>query len=131
MQPEGCNEEEILDFAQYFHNTALSEDASDLATYIEPKSSMNNTDLSHVTINSNLSQISYGTFKGTQVGDANVALTDISTNYISLTLGYTLSLDNKGKTEYYTCSEDYRIRYTSLLIVRGYYDKAFHCLILF
>jgi len=39
MQPEGCNEEEILDFAQYFHNTALSEDTTDLATYIEPKSS--------------------------------------------------------------------------------------------
>ncbi len=124
MQPEGCNEEEILDFAQYFHNTALSEDAADLATYIEPKSSMNNTDLSHVTINSNLSQISYGTFKGKQVGDTNVALTDISNNYISLTLGYTLSLDNKGKTEYYTCSEDYRIRYTSDRIYLLAYDRT-------
>ncbi|MBR5636038.1 MAG: hypothetical protein IKW81_03795, partial [Pseudobutyrivibrio sp.] len=124
MQPEGCNEEEILDFAQYFHNTALSEDATDLATYIEPKSSMNNQDLSHVTINSNLSQVNYGTFKGTQVGDTNVTLTDISTNYISLTLGYTLSLENGKKSEYYTCSEDYRIRYTADRIYLLAYDRS-------
>ena len=54
MQPEDCNEEEILDFAQYFHNTALSADATDLATYIEPSSAASD-DLNHVTINSNLS----------------------------------------------------------------------------
>ena len=124
MQPQGCNEDEILDFAQYFHHTALSEDATDLATYIEPKSSMNNQDLSHVTINSNLSQISYGTFKASQVGETNVALTDISTNYISLSLGYTLSLDNNGKDEYYTCMEDYRIRYTADRIYLLAYDRT-------
>ncbi|QFJ55049.1 hypothetical protein [Pseudobutyrivibrio xylanivorans] len=124
MQPEGCNEEEIIDFAQYFHNTALSEDATDLATYIEPKSSGNNQDLSHVTINSNLSQINYGTFKGKQLGNTNISLTDISTNYISLTLNYMLNLDNNGKSEYYTCSEDYRIRYTSDRIYLLAYDRT-------
>ena len=123
MQPDGCHEEEILDFAQYFHNTALSEDATDLATYIEPKSS-ESTDLSHVTINSNLSQISYGTFDGTQVGDTRVALTDISTNYINLTLSYLLSRDNIGKTEYYTCAESYRIRFTSDRIYLLSYDRT-------
>ena len=97
MQPDGCHEEEVLDFAQYFHNTALSEDASDLATYIEPTPYANNNDLSHVNINSNLSQINYGTFDGQQVNNEQVALTDISTNYISLTLTYLLSRDNNGK----------------------------------
>ncbi len=124
MQPEGCNEEEIIDFAQYFHNTALSEDATDLATYIEPDAYASNTDLSHVTINSNLSQISYGTFDGTQVGDTNIVITDISTNYISLTLNYLLSLDYNDNTEYYTCSEDYRIRYTSDRIYLLSYDRT-------
>lgn len=123
MQPDGCHEEEILDFAQYFHNTALSDDTTDLATYIEPKSTESN-DLSHVDINSNLSQVSYGNFDGTQVGDCNVALTDISTNYISLTLSYLLSRDNFGKTEYYTCSEDYRIRYTADRIYLLSYDRT-------
>ena len=124
MQPQGCNEEEILDFAQYFHHTALSEDASDLSTYIEPKPSMANQDLSHVTINSNLSQISYGSFKAKQVGETNVALTDISSSYISLTLGYTLNLDNNGKQEYYTCTEDYRIRYTADRLYLLAYDRT-------
>ncbi len=124
MQPKDCNELEILDFANYFHNTALSEDATDLATYIEPKSSSDNQDLSHVTINSPLSQISYGSFKGTQVGETNVALTDITSNYISLTLDYTLSADIDGETEYYTCAEDYRIRYTSDRIYLLAYDRT-------
>ena len=123
MQPDGCHEEEILDFAQYFHNTALSEDTTDLATYIEPKSS-ESTDLSHVTINSNLSQISYGSFDGTQIGDIRVALTDISTNYINLTLFYLLSRDNMGKTEYYTCAESFRIRFTSDRIYLLSYDRT-------
>ncbi len=124
MQPEGCHEEEILDFAQYFHNTALSEDPSDLATYIEPKSGVNNSDLNHVTINSNLSQVAYGSFDGTQIGDTQVALTDISTNYISLTLNYELSRQANSKTEYYTCVEDYRIRYTADRIYLLSYDRT-------
>ena len=123
MQPDGCHEEEILDFAQYFHNTALSEDATDLATYIEPKSS-ENVDLSHVTINSNLSQIAYGSFDGVQVGETKVALTDINTNYINLNLYYLMSRDNKDKTEYYTCVENFRIRYTSDRIYLLAYDRT-------
>ena len=123
MQPDGCNEEEILDFAQFFHNTALSEDATDLAAYIEPNMSEND-DLSHVTINSNLSAISYGTFDGTQVGEAKVALTDINSNYISLSLSYLLNRENMDKTEYYTCVEDFRIRYTSDRIYLLSYDRT-------
>lgn len=124
MQTEGCNEMEILDFAQYFHNTALSEDATDLATYIEPKATGNEQDLGHVNINSSLSQISYGKFNATQVGTTNVAMTDITSNYISLTLLYTLSMENGKHTEYYTCSEDFRIRYTSDRIYLLAYDRT-------
>jgi hypothetical protein len=124
MQPEGCHEEEVLDFAQYFHNTALSEDPSDLATYIEPKASASSSDLSHVNINSNLAQVSYGTFDGTQVGNTQVALTDISTNYISLTFNYELVRKNDNKDEYYTCVEDFRIRYTADRIYLLAYDRT-------
>ena len=123
MQPEDCNEEEILDFAQYFHNTALSADATDLATYIEPSSAASD-DLNHVTINSNLSQISYGAFDGVQSGYLNTALTDITSNYISLTFTYTLTRDNNGKSEYYTCAEDFRIRYTTDRIYLLAYDRT-------
>ncbi len=123
MEPENCNEREILDFAQYFHNTALSEDATDLATYIEPKSSDNDHDLSHVNINSTLSQISYGKMHATQVGTTNVAMTDITSNYISLTLLYTLSMEADDHTEYYTCTEDFRIRYTADRIYLLSYDR--------
>ena len=124
METDGCNEREILDFAQYFHNTALSEDASDLATYIEPKTSNNDQDLGHVDINSSLSQVSYGKLKATQVGTTNVAMTDITSNYISLTLLYTLRMDGDDHTEYYTASEDFRIRYTADRIYLLAYDRT-------
>ncbi|WP_406544587.1 hypothetical protein [Pseudobutyrivibrio sp.] len=124
MQPEGCNEEEILDFAQYFHKTALSDDAGDLATYIEPDPYTTSEDLSHVTINSSLSQVAYGTFDGKQVGDVRVSLTDISTNYITLTFNYLLTRKNDDKSEYYTCSEDFRIRYTADRIYLLAYDRT-------
>ncbi len=122
MQPENCHEEEILDFAQFFHNTALSDDTTDLATYIEPNANTS-TDLSHVDIHSNLAQVSYGTFDGTQVGDTKVALTDINTNYISLSLSYLLGRENGKKTEYYTAKENFRIRYTSDRIYLLSYDR--------
>ena len=124
MQPEGCNEEDILDFAQYFHKTALSDDAGDLATYIEPDPYTTSEDLSHVTINSSLSQVAYGTFDGEQVGDVRVSLTDISTNYITLTFNYLLTRKNDDKSEYYTCSEDFRIRYTTDRIYLLAYDRT-------
>lgn len=124
MQPEGCNEEDILDFAQYFHKTALSDDAGDLATYIEPDPYTTSEDLSHVTINSSLSQVAYGTFDGEQVGDVRVSLTDISTNYITLTFNYLLTRKNDDKSEYYTCSEDFRIRYTADRIYLLAYDRT-------
>ncbi|WP_294239022.1 hypothetical protein [Pseudobutyrivibrio sp.] len=124
MQPEGCNEEDILDFAQYFHKTALSDDAGDLATYIEPDPYTTSEDLSHVTINSSLSQVAYGTFDGKQVGDVRVSLTDISTNYITLTFNYLLTRKNDDKSEYYTCSEDFRIRYTADRIYLLAYDRT-------
>lgn len=124
MQPEGCNEEDILDFAQYFHKTALSDDAGELATYIEPDPYTTSEDLSHVTINSSLSQVAYGTFDGEQVGDVRVSLTDISTNYITLTFNYLLTRKNDDKSEYYTCSEDFRIRYTADRIYLLAYDRT-------
>ncbi|MBP5595645.1 MAG: hypothetical protein J6Y02_09710 [Pseudobutyrivibrio sp.] len=124
MQPEGCNEKEILDFAQFFHNTALSDDASHLATYIEPDAYTNSQDLSHVTINSSLSQVAYGTFNGKQVGNVRVSLTDISTNYITLTFNYELTSKNGEKSEYYTCTEDFRIRYTADRLYLLAYDRT-------
>ncbi len=127
MQPDGCNEGEILDFAQYFHTNALSGDAKaleELATFIEPDPYSTNTDLNHVTINSSLTNIGYGNFNGKQIGDCNVALTDITTNYTSLTLTYELALDRDGRQEYYLCSEDFRIRSGAERIYLLSYDRT-------
>ncbi len=114
MQPEECHEAEILDFAQMIHEKTLTTDPSDkeseLSTYIEPDPYNTDTNLNHVTINSSFGQFVYGTFDGTQVGATNVALTDITPNYTSLTFTYELTRDNEGRKEYYLCTEDFRVR---------------------
>ncbi|MCR5416124.1 MAG: hypothetical protein K6E79_04950 [Pseudobutyrivibrio sp.] len=124
MQTENCHEKEILDFAQYFHDTALSANYSELASYIEPDGSMDDSDLSHVTINSSLSQVGYGSFDGIQTGTPRVSFTDITTNYVSLTIDYELTRGSDSKTEYYLCSEDFRIRYTADRIYLLSYDRS-------
>ncbi|MCR4693736.1 MAG: hypothetical protein K5773_00235 [Pseudobutyrivibrio sp.] len=123
MQSEGYHEKEILDFARYFHNTALSADPGPLATYIEP-SGNSSYDLSHVTINSSLDQISYGTFDGSATGSCYVSMTDISSNYISLTFSYMLSRQVNDTSEYYQCFESFRIRYTSDRLYLLNYDRT-------
>ena len=112
MQTDSCHESEIVDFALNFHEVALSDNADSLSTYIEPSSYESNDSLYNVNIKSSLSQINYGTFDGSQVGDTYVTLTDISTNYVTLTLTYQLESNESGSTDFYNCQEDFRVRYT-------------------
>lgn len=124
MQSVDCHEQEIVDFAQFFHETALSDDASELATYIEPSSYVDNDNLNHVTIESNLTQINYGSFDGAQVGDSRLTITDISSNYISLTINYEMAREEGKTDEYYSCIEEYRIRYTADRMYLLAYDRT-------
>jgi len=113
MQTEDCHEKEIIDFAQNFHNIALSDDPSTLSTFMEPSNYVDNDSLYNVSIESSLTQVNYGSFNGSQIGDTYVTLTDISTNYITLSLTYQMNSQNGKLTEYFNCSEDFRIRYTA------------------
>ncbi len=124
METEGCYEDEIIDFAQQFHDKALRKEGDGLATYVESKSGSDKNELGHVTINSSLSQITYGSFAGSQVATPLISLTDISTNYISLTFSYELSSTSGKNTEYYLCKEDFRIRYTDQRIYLLSYDRS-------
>ena len=124
MQPDGCYEQELVDFVYNFHDVALSDDPSELATYIEPSSSADNETLYHVDINSSLSQINYGTFDGEQVGDTYITISDISSNSISMTLSYEMTRGSGKSTEYYSCSENFRVRYTSDRIYLLAYDRT-------
>lgn len=124
METEGCYEDRIIDFAQDFHDKALNKELEGLATYVESKSGGDKNELGHVTINSSLSQITYGSFTGVEVADPLVSLTDISTNYVSLSFAYELSSISGQNTDYYLCKEDFRIRYTDQRMYLLSYDRS-------
>ena len=112
MRTEDCHEKEIVQFATDFHNTALSDNADELSTFIEPKAYAKSDSLYKVNINSPLSMINYGKFNGKQEGPAYITLTDIGANYISLTMTYFMKSGDNRKPTYYDCQENFRVRYT-------------------
>lgn len=112
MMPENCHEQECVDFATYFHNTAMSDDLSSLATYIEPDPYTDNETLYKVDITSNLNQIGYGNFDGSQAGDAEITISDINTSYMSLTMYYQMVRGSGKRQEYFNVSEYFRVKYT-------------------
>ena len=57
MLPDDCHEKECLDFAAYFHETALSGNYSELNTYLETDTNTDMDTLSQVTIHSSIQQV--------------------------------------------------------------------------
>lgn len=105
--PNDYHEKDCLEFAKYFHDTALTENYTTLATYIEPNTS--NTDLSHVTINSPLNDIGWQGFSGEADTEPVFSYKEINTSYSSIGVSFRMK-DNSDS--YYNVYEYYRIRYS-------------------
>ncbi len=107
------NLSDCLDFAMYFHDTALSDDYAELATYLEPSDYVDKDTLANVTIESSLDQVGWGSFEGTQMGDVVMQVSDIGDDYVALTLFYKMQETNGSLTYYYTVEEYFKLRYSS------------------
>lgn len=116
--PQNYHESECLAFAKYFHETALAENFADLATYVEPDGS--SSDLSHVTINSDLNLIGWQGFSGKSVGDPVYSYKEINTSYSSIGINFRMQ-DSEGS--YYNVYEYYRIRYSPDRMYLLSYDR--------
>lgn len=116
--PQDYHENECLEFAKYFHNTSLAENYADLATYIEPDGS--SSDLSHVTINSNLNLVGWQGFSGSSAGDPVYSYKEINTSYSSIGINFRMQ-DSEGS--YYNVYEYYRIRYSPDRMYLLSYDR--------
>lgn len=115
MESANCYVKECMDFAMNFHNATLSKDtASTLATYVEPNSSADNSNLNKVTINSTLNQISWANFVGNPQSEATISVKEINASYNVIVLNYVMtSAGTDGELEYYNVEEYYRVRYTN------------------
>lgn len=109
LLPENANEKECLDFARYFHDTSLTEQYIDLATYIEPKEQAPKG-FSNVTIHSKLNQIGWKGFAGSVVAEPVISFKEINESYCTLQMLYQMRKETGGDERIYNVVETIRTR---------------------
>ena len=110
MQTGNEHIEDCLEFAKFFHETAISGDASALSQYLEPEAGTDEDTLSVVTIHSSLSQVSWKAFEGELAGEPVVRFSEIGDDYAAIIYDYQRYDEQKNL---YNVNEYFKVRYTS------------------
>ncbi len=109
IYPSNDYTQELLDFAEYFHSTAMSDNYEELSTYMETSEFADTDTLADVSIESSLDQVGWVGFDGSIVGEPLISITDINDDYESITYTYLMT----DGTSYYNVEEYFKLRYTS------------------
>ena len=120
------NVSEYASFVEYFAQASMDKEASDaLATYLEPDNNGAATNYSGITLNSTLSEISWGTLKPELYREGVPVINDINETTASITLEYQISSQNdQGQLEIYDVKEFYRMRYDSRVFLLDFQRSA-------
>lgn len=115
MEETVCHTKECVDFAMSFHEKTFDPDkARELATYLEPNASGDNSTLHKVDIHSSLKQVAWADFKGERLTTPVPSVKEANDSYTVVILDYLVaSIGINGEMEYYNVEEYYRVRYTS------------------
>lgn len=103
-----------VDFALDFHEKTFDPERNqELAAYLEPNASGDNTTLHKVDIHSTLKQVCWADFKGKRLTTPVPSVKEINDSYNIIVLDYLVeSAGVNGELEYYNVEEYYRVRYT-------------------
>lgn len=106
---------DCVDFSMDFHEKTFDKDRfSELATYLEPNASGDNSTLHKVTIHSSLKQVSWADFGGKRLTTPVPSIKEIHDTYNVIVLNYLVeSKGESGELEYYNVEEYYRVRFTN------------------
>ncbi|MBQ3932248.1 MAG: hypothetical protein II653_00645 [Lachnospiraceae bacterium] len=101
-----------IEFAKNFSDaTYNSQSTFDIANYIEPSPTESNDDYGVVTINSNYSQITYGSMKIEKVTEPVVKIDELLESIGCFELNYKVKAKNDYDTyQYYTINEFFRVK---------------------
>lgn len=112
------NTEHYLSFVKNFYETSVNKSASEnLASYLESQENQSATNYAHISINSSLEEVSWGSLNPTVVKRGIPVIKDINETTASIVLEYQISAKNEsGETELYDVEEFYRMRYTEARI---------------
>lgn len=113
------NTESYLQFVETFSANCLDKEKADKLTgYLEAEDTSGGTNFNNITINSGLSNISWGSLAPKLYMEGVPLIDDINETTASITLNYQVSAeDDEGKTEIYDVTEFYRMRYTETRIM--------------
>lgn len=100
-------------FVRYFYEACLDKNtADDLGSYLEPETTGAATNYSGISINSSLSEISWGTLAPQLYQEGIPVIKDINETTASISVEYQLTSQNdNGENEIYDVKEFYRMRY--------------------
>ncbi|MCM1259013.1 MAG: hypothetical protein NC307_14340 [Roseburia sp.] len=112
MEESGCYAKECVDFSMYFHESTFDEvSARELATYLEPNASGDNSTLQKVDIHSSLRQVAWANFEGERLTTPVPSVKEVNDSYSVVVLDYLVaSIGINGEMEYYNVEEYYRVR---------------------
>lgn len=104
---------ECLNFAQQFHNAALTEGNTEfISQYLETKEGTTSNNLANVDLSSTQEAVSYASLKPQVESTYPATVKEISENVTSIELRYILSAENTdGTKQYYQATEYFRVRY--------------------
>ncbi len=113
------NTESYLQFVKEFSTKCLDKEQADTLTgYLEAEDTSSGTNFNNITINSGLSNISWGSLSPKLYMEGVPLIDDINETTASISLDYQISAENdEGKTEIYDVTEFYRMRYTETRIM--------------
>lgn len=107
------NTENYIKFVKGFYEKCMDKaTADDLASYLEPEDQGAETNFSSITINSKLSEVSWGSLSPQIYRRGIPVIKDINETTASISMEYQISSkDDKGNREIYDVTEFYRMRY--------------------
>ncbi|MBQ8306714.1 MAG: hypothetical protein IJX90_10925 [Blautia sp.] len=113
------NTGEYVKFVKSFYEKCMDKTtADDLSSYLEPTTTGNATNFANITINSSLSEVSWGQLKPQMIKKGVPVINDINETTASISIEYQISAkDENGYTQLFDVTDFYRMRYTETRIM--------------
>ena len=122
---DNANVDRKLSYVKWFSGNTRNENTlKELIPKLEPDSTGDNTDLSHVNIHSKLSQVGYGMLNPELQGEIYPQVDEIDGDVASITLKFCITTKDENRNYNYEVTEFFRINQVSEKVTYVYsYDR--------
>lgn len=125
IETTNSNAYDKIAFALEFHNvTFYKERGAELAIYLEPNASGDNTSYYYVNIHSSLSHIMWGDLTVREIGDPVITLKELGEQTGVITIETVVEIKGENKTVQCKVEEYYRVRYGTERIFLLQYERT-------